>query len=451
MTDEIKACLDQHRDCQRAVSVARTLLASEALAEDTQESAQLRVIARKLLIEALTIQRDVTAARAELDRLTEHARPPLLFVREIQDMLHNTGYCAALLSLAGMPDAARLLTALLAEGRAGLVRASYPGETADRIGLLCGVRSFHQGDLPAARRHLDDFLAAQTQHGEMTTPQAGWRKLAAMLGAALTARESQDGNLAASARRLLSESGLGRIPRFAPEIQIMLASCEAEAMPLYAALAVIHAELSGRPEARSVPACWQLHGALARLGFDGEVMAATALLLREGNATPEQVGKPRGTPSLSGDGTTDGHAVYWAASFRQLVDPAIMLARQVQDIAEADPMLSFPAVLPFPDREALLEPSVICSASRPGLRFTWGLLPRQTPALTPPPRSELASSIEDSALALARTTLEIIGELHSVRSDLAALRAGCPRLAALLDGRSELPASLARPQDGRTD
>lgn len=442
-TDEIKRCLDEHRDCRRAAREARTLLADEALTWGTQESVQLRVITRKLLIEALTIQRDVTAAHAELDHFTVEAQPPLLFVREIQDMLHNTGYCAALLSLAGMPDAARLLTTLLAEGRPDLVRARYPGETAERIGLLCGVSAFRQGDLPAARRHLDEFLAAQARPGDMTTTQKGWRKLAGMLGDAIATRQDEAGDLAASARRLLSESGLGRILQFAPEVQILLSSCEAAILPLYAALAVVHVELSGTPAARCIPTCWQLHGALAHLGFDGEVMAATALVLREGNGTPEQVGMPRGTPSLSGDGTTDGHAVYWADSFRQLVDPSIVLARQVQDAAAADPLPGFPVMLPFPDRDALLEPSVIGSGSRPGLRLVWGLFPHQTPALTPPPASELAARIEDGALALARATLEIIRELDGLRGDLAALRTSCPRLASLLDGSSMLPAASA--------
>jgi hypothetical protein len=41
-----------------------------------------------------------------------------VFVREIQDMLHNTGYSAALFSLVDLPGAAELLAALLADGRA---------------------------------------------------------------------------------------------------------------------------------------------------------------------------------------------------------------------------------------------------------------------------------------------------------------------------------------------
>lgn len=51
--DEIQACLHEHRDVPRAASLARTLLASDVVAEDTQEGAQLRAKARKSLIEAL--------------------------------------------------------------------------------------------------------------------------------------------------------------------------------------------------------------------------------------------------------------------------------------------------------------------------------------------------------------------------------------------------------------
>jgi len=72
-------------------------------AEDTQEGAQLRAI------EALAVQHDMNGALAELARFTADAQPPSVFVREIQDMLHNTGYSAALFSLVDLPGAAELL------------------------------------------------------------------------------------------------------------------------------------------------------------------------------------------------------------------------------------------------------------------------------------------------------------------------------------------------------
>jgi hypothetical protein len=123
-------------------------------------------------------------------------------------MLHNTGYSAALFSLVDLPGGAELLAALLADGRAGLVRASYPGETADRIGLLCGVNSFHQGDLPAAREHLEEFLHGQSRLAAETTAQPGWRKLARFLADAIVVQTTEADGPVPSALRLPADSGL---------------------------------------------------------------------------------------------------------------------------------------------------------------------------------------------------------------------------------------------------
>lgn len=166
--DEIEACMHEHRDCRRAADLARTLLASPVTADDTQESAQLRAKACRSLIEALAVQDDMKGALTELGRFTADAQPLSVFVREIQNMLHNTGCSAALFSLTDLPGAAELLAVLLSDGRADLVCASYPGETADRTGLLCGVNSFHQGDLPAARERVEEFLQGQSRCGAET-------------------------------------------------------------------------------------------------------------------------------------------------------------------------------------------------------------------------------------------------------------------------------------------
>jgi hypothetical protein len=436
--DEIHACMHEHRDVPRAADLARTLLASDAAADDTAESAQLRARARGWLIEALAVQHDMNGALAELGRFTKDVQSPSVFVREIQDMLHNTGCTAALFSLAGLPAAAELLAALLSDGRADLIRASYPGETADRIGLLCGVNSFHQGDLSTARERAEMFLQGQGRTESDTTVRQGWRKLARFLADAVTARKTEPDRPAASAFYMLS--GLGRFHRLAPEVQNSLASCDIEVLPLITALAVIHQDLSGTPSARSVPLCWQLHGALSHLGFDGEVIAAVALVSREGDSMPEPIGRSRGTPRLADDGSTDCHAVFWARSFGRLVDPAIVLARHVRAVAWEDPVLSFPVMLPAPeDREALFRPDVIASSSRPSLTLTWGLMPQWTQAITPLAGSDLDASLQASKITLAHATLEILRALGKIRTDLPRMHARYPALAALLDGRSRLP------------
>ncbi|HEX3960222.1 MAG TPA: hypothetical protein VHZ03_26890 [Trebonia sp.] len=448
-TDEIETCMHQHRDCPRAASLARTLLSSDVLADDTHASTQLRAKTRRALIEALTVQRDMEEALAELGRFTAETQPLSMFIRETQDMVHNTGFTAALYSMAGDPGAAELLTALLADDRASLVRASYPGETADRISLLCGVNSFHQGDLGAGREHLEEFLHGQSRADAVTTASAGWRKLARYLADAITAQDAGAAGPGTSAFRLLSETGLGRLPRFAPEVQNYLALCDVEALPLLAALAIIHHDLSGTPATRSVPVCWQLHGALRHLGFDGEVIAAIALIVRDGDGAPEPVGGSQGTPTLQHDGRTDGHAVWWTSSFGLLVDPAIVLARHLRAIARDDPALSFPVMLPVPDGESLLGPPLITSASRPSLTLTWGLMPHWTQSLTPAPGSDLDASLQAGQITLAHATLEVILELGRVRADLARMRASYPALAALLDSRSQLPPLAAQHRAGK--
>jgi hypothetical protein len=80
------------------------------------------------------VQHDMNGALAELVRFTADAQPASVFVREIQDMLHNTGYSAALFSLADLPGAAERP----ADGRADLVRASYPGQLG-RLSLLASA------------------------------------------------------------------------------------------------------------------------------------------------------------------------------------------------------------------------------------------------------------------------------------------------------------------------
>lgn len=142
---------------------------------------------------------------------------------------------------------------------------------------------------------------------------------------------------------------------------------------------------------------------------------------------------------LDDDGTTDGHAVVWAASFRQLVDPAITGARHVRAAAEGRPAFTFPVVLPVASREVLLAPAVLTSSSRPALNIAWGLFPQWTPALTPAPGSNLDTALSYGKLALAHDTLDVIRELNGARHDLGQLRVLYPAITALIDDPGMLP------------
>ena len=180
--DEIKTCMHDHSDCGRAAGLARTLLASDFLTEDAQETMQVRAMARNSLIEALAAQQEMEEALAELGHFIAETRPPSMFVREIQELVHNTGYSSALLSLAGIPHAEELLARLLSDGRAELVQSAYPGEVAARIRLLCGVNAFHHGDLSLARKYADGFLEKHAMHEGQNIVRAGLGQVGAHPG-----------------------------------------------------------------------------------------------------------------------------------------------------------------------------------------------------------------------------------------------------------------------------
>ena len=443
--DEITTCMHDHSDCRRAAGLARALLASDFLTEDSQEAMQVRAMARNSLIEALAAEHDMEEALAELGHFIADTRPPSMFVREIQELVHNTGYNSALLSLVGIPGAEELLARLLSDGRAELVQSAYPGEVAARIRLLCGVNAFHHGDLSLARKYADKFLGKHVVREDQALPAQGWGKLARILADSIAIRENKGEGLARSMGRMQDDSGFGPLLLFAQPVQEMLISCTVEMLPLLTALAVIHRELAGTQGACCVPVCWQLHGGLEYLGFGSEVIAASSLVMRDGDNRPEHVGQIDRLPSLRDDGSTDGHAVVWAASFGQLVDPTIVRARYLQAVAQDHPGVSFPVMLPVADRDTLFGPTAICSSSRPTLTIAWGLMPHWTQALIPSPGSDLDTAIAYGKLALAHTTLEVIRGLNIVRPDTEQLRALYSPLAALLNGTSQLPRLPSEP------
>lgn len=444
VADEIETLMHESRDCVEAAARARVFLSDEVLAGSPQENAQLRAKVRRLLVEALASERDMEGAYAELGRFTSETQPPSVFVHDIQEMLHNAGFCAALYSLVDAPSAADLLSGLLADGRAELVRSSYPGETANRIGLLLGVNALNQEDFSTAREQVEAFVQGQPSSEPETDQQRGWRQFAECVANAIVSRESGESGPVFSALRLIRDSGLGRLQGLAPQVQNMLATCEAERLPLIAALAVIHQELSGAPGECSISACWSLCGALKHLGLDGEVVAAAAQVMPDGDGANEGIGNFQRKPSLQENGGTDGHVLYWSESVGMLVDPSIVLAGKVRDMAQGDPLLSFPVMIPAPQGLGyLIRAKGVGSASRPSVKFGWWLMPEWTEALTPVPGSGLAVKLEADAINLARVTLEIIRELGNVRADLGRMRGKYQTLSDLLDARSELP-----PQSG---
>lgn len=437
--DEIATCMHEYRDCGRAAELAKGLLTQDFLTEDTQETIQIRCAARSALVEAMVGINDLENAFAELDQFICDARPAAMFVRQIEDLVHNAGLHCALLTLAGNRLAGELLSRLLSDGRAELVMRSFPAETSERIRLLCGIDAFNHGDLYLALQSAEEFLANQDLNRDQSAQRRGWLKVANMLSDAVTIQRAKEEGLIGPTTPLRDASGFSRFVRFASHVQDTLTNCEIELLPLHAVLAVVHSNLSGPPGSRCVPVCYHLQGGLEHLGFDSEVIAASAMVLRTTDDAAERVGDYHQEPMLRDDGSTDGHTVLWASSFGQLVDPTIGQARHLQEAAEDNPRFSFPVVLPIASREILVGPWGIGTTSRPPLHIAWVLQPQFTSALRPVLGSDLETSLTYGKLALAHTTLEVLRSVEELRSDFKRLRTLYPQIAALLDGRRQLP------------
>lgn len=248
-----------------------------------------------------------------------------------------------------------------------------------------------------------------------------------------------------AARRAI-EPGPSRMPEFEPVMYGMLAKVAVEVVPLYTALAVVHADMSGAPANACVPICYQLAGALEHLGFDAEVMAACATVYDRDQQEVKyaDVGVWERPPIVRADGTTDGHAVLWAASFRRLVDPTIAQAPQLVKAARDDVKFTLPTILPVRSREYLLSTPAVAAPKGPYL-ISWMLFPDWTGALAPALEGELGDALPYGSLALAHSCLQVLHALAGERDDVRRLRNLYPYLGDLLAGRRQLPALPAEP------
>jgi len=229
------------------------------------------------------------------------------------------------------------------------------------------------------------------------------------------------------------------MPEFQPAMFGKLTVVPVELVPLYASLAVVHADMSGAPAGICVPVCYQLAGALGYLGFDAEVMAACATVFHRDRQDTKfaDVGVWDRPPKVRLDGTTDGHVVLWAGSFRRLVDPTIVQAPELLAAARDDLAFTLPVVLSVASREQLASQS-LATVKGPFL-ITWMLFPEHTGALKPMLGGDIGAALPYGSLVLAHTVLDVLRALGRVRPDLRRLRNLYPQLGALLTGRSQLP------------
>jgi hypothetical protein len=431
---EIAECMHEHHDCSRAIALARQLLDRDLAEADVQEALNIRRDARMHLIEALIAEDRPEEALTELGCFISET-PPQMFAYEIKELVHASGYQCLVASVAGRRAAATLLSRLLADGRAELIESSCSPDIAARVRLLRGADAFNHGDLDLAKRLTDEFLADRSQREDGSARRDDWRKTARVLAGAIAAARDKAAGFARPAQ--MEGSGLGRLLQLAPGVQRRLITYPIELLPLYATLAAVSAQFDGPVGARSVWYCHQLHGCLAHLGFESEVIAAVAMVTPVEGET-EYIGEQLRMPRLRADGSSDGHAVIWAESFGRLVDPTITETRLVREAAERSG-ISMLAAAPIANRDELFRAPGFRLQSQTGVAIELRLVPQWTQALTPAPGSELDIGLSYGQLALAQTVVEVMRGTAELRTDLPRLRNLYPLLADLIAGSTLLP------------
>lgn len=227
-----------------------------------------------------------------------------------------------------------------------------------------------------------------------------------------------------------------------PMLEVLL-EAPLKLVPMYAVLAVLHQKSSDAMLGTCVVTCHQVAGALQHLGFGAAPVAATATVYRVVSMSGQQsvawasdVGTAQEPPTVTAEGTTDGHMVVHAPSFWQMIDPSIVQDPSILAAAHRDPLYSIPAVVPVPAVLAGIEPVY---AYDENVHVTWTLRPDWTRlldgVLTFPDSEEAARR---GATGLAHDTLALIRHLDEDR-DFHALIGLYLHLGPLLDGRTQLP------------
>jgi hypothetical protein len=431
---EITECMHEHRDCPRAIVLARQLIDRDLAEADVQEALNIRRSARMHLIEALIAEARPEEALTEMEHFIAET-PPQMFAYEIKELVHTSGYQCLVSSVAGSTAAARVLSRLLADGRAELIEGSFSPDIAAKVRLMRGGDAFNKGDLDLAKRLTDEFLAEHPQREDGSARRDGWRITASALAGAIAAARDKAAGFPRPAR--LEGSGLGRLLQLAPYVRHRLVTCPIELLPLYATLTAVSVQFDGPLGARGVAFCHQIQGCLSHLGFESEVIAATAKVTPVEGET-EYIGEHPRTPRLRDDGSSDGHAVIWAESFSRLIDPTITETRLLREAAERSGV-SMLAVAPLESRSQLLHAPGFLIQSQTGVVVELHLVPQWTQELTPVPGSELDIGLSYGQLTLAHTVIELMRGAAGIRTDLPRIRSLYPLLADLLVGAALLP------------
>lgn len=209
----------------------------------------------------------------------------------------------------------------------------------------------------------------------------------------------------------------------------------AEVVPLYAVLAAIHQEMSGRAVNACLPVCFQAVAALRHLGLEAEFMAAY-VQVSQGDRRFADIGVP-GPATVRADWTTNGHAIVWAETFGRLVDPTAAQHPELNRAAHPDDVsFGAPIVLPVGSRDTLLQGAI--GAIRAPFQLAYLAQPEHTGVFT---RwyDQFAEALEFGGLSLAHRALIVLqaaGQMRNLREP----NPTYPQVGELLAGRAQLPA-----------
>jgi hypothetical protein len=221
-------------------------------------------------------------------------------------------------------------------------------------------------------------------------------------------------------------------------INLSAGQLAADITPLYTLLAAIQQTLSNRLAYSIVIASAQFAHALEHLGFEAELIPACTTLVREGQKRPIDIGVWKHPPVVRPDGTTDGHVVVWADSYRRCIDLGLCHHPEMLKLSSDNDSLTNPIVLPIAGgRAQFLDSSNQQATLRPPFGIFWNLFPQWNSRLEPFFVYH-ANEIERGGLALANVTVDLLSAL-AVHSDLAELYRLYPRLSYLIAGDARLP------------
>jgi hypothetical protein len=214
----------------------------------------------------------------------------------------------------------------------------------------------------------------------------------------------------------------------------------ADISPLYTLLAAIQQTLSNRLAYSIVIASAQFVRALEHMGFEAELVPACTSLVRKGEKRPIDIGVWEHPPVVHPDGTTDGHVVVWADSYKRCIDLGLCHHPEMLKLSSDNDSLTNPIVLPIAGgRAQFFDSGTQHTTLRPPFGIFWTLFPQWNSRLEPFfIRHE--DEIERGGLALANVTVDLLSAL-AVYNDLAELYRLYPRLSNLLSGRVRLPNS----------